>query len=230
MPLLLMAAGAAGENVDTLALELASPSVDGAFSGESPAGSGLRHAGDLDGGDALYGLSFELRVARHVGIRMGALRGSLALQGATTCAPAPCEFTVGSAMVVISEANWSVDDNASFSMPFVEIPFSGRLSPRVEVFAGPTVAWPSLDDVSAPPPNGLDLRVSSESPAYGGHLGFTVDLDLQQRWVAGVVARYVPLRVDLSVGHPFVQVLDEPFAIDDDLVTVSVMLGRRFGS
>jgi hypothetical protein len=230
LPLLLPAASAGADHVNTLALEFAAPSFGAGFAGESPPQSGLLHSGELCEGDPLYGLSFELRVARHVGIRMGFLRGDLALRGSTTCTPAPCEFTIGSSMVIITEANWSVSDSASFSLPFIEIPVSGRVSPRVEVFAGPTIAWPALDDVSAPPPNGLDLRVDTGSPAYGAHLGFTVDLDLRQRWAAGVVARFVPLEVDLSVGHPFVPVLEERFAFEDDLLSVSVMLGRRFGN
>lgn len=227
--LFLPAATRGADHANTLALDYAMPSFSAAFGGESPAGTGLSHVGEASDGDPLFGLSFEYRATRHVGIRAGLLRGDLALRGASVCAPSPCTFTVGSTRVIISDADWSVDEDASFRMPFVEIPFAARASPRVEVFAGPTIAWPSLGDVEAPGLNGLTLEASAQSPAYGAHLGLTVDLDLQQRWVAGVIARMVRAEVDFSVGQPFVAVLDEPFAAEDDLLTVGVMVGRRFG-
>lgn len=218
----------AKEQPNTLTLEVASPSLTSDFGGESPPGTGVRFAGQLEGDDPLVGLSFDLRLTRYFGLRLGLLRGSLPLAAEGDCEPAPCEFMAGNATVIISEANWSVVDESSFSMPFVDLAFFAQPSPKVQLFAGPTLAFLQLGDVEAGGLEGLIVRPSVESVSYGLHAGGTVDIGWKRDWLVGLVVRAIQTKTDYTIQQPTLAPINELFSSEDDLVTVSLMVGRRF--
>lgn len=221
-----------------LVLEGAYLSLSADVAGESPPGSALQHDLSLDGGDPAFGLSFETRVTRHVGIRVGVLRGGVPLRGRTVCPNPTCDFTIGAVRVSISGGERTVEDDADLLALFLEVPIVFQPRPNVELFAGPTIASIDLDGAESPGPTGLALDVDTSSPAYGLHVGGAVHFGGRRgpgrpgpAWTAGVVARWIPLDVELGVRLPLGGAIGTLLSeeVEADLVSVGFMVGRRFG-
>jgi hypothetical protein len=221
----------------TLALEGAHVSLSADLAAESPAGSGLLHDVSIDGGDGAYGLSFEARITRYVGIRFGGLWSSVPVSGRSVCPTAPCEFTRDQTRVIIGDVEWSVDDDSDLRMLFVEVPFVFQPTTNVDLFAGPTIAFVEVGDVASSGLEGLRVEVDAASPSYGFHLGGSVHFGgrrgpgrSEPAWTAGVIARWIPTELELSVSQPTLPVGSLLRGeSDEDLVSIGVMVGRRFG-
>ena len=233
----LLGSTAAHARQSTLALEGAYISLSTDLAGESPAGSSLQHDVSLDGSDPAFGLSFETRLTRHVGIRVGALRGTVPVRGRTVCPNPTCDFTFGAVRVSISGGERSTEDDGDLQVLFLEVPIVFQPRPNVDLFAGPTIASIELDGSETPGPLGLAVDVDASSPSYGLHLGGAVHFGgrrgpgrSEPAWTAGVIARWIPVDLDLSVSLPLLPV-GSVFSgeSEEDLVSVSFVVGRRFG-
>jgi hypothetical protein len=177
-------------------------------------------------------------VTRHVGIRVGVLRGTVPLRGRTVCPNPTCNFTNGAVRVSISGGERTVEEDADLQALFLEVPIVFQPLPNVELFAGPTIASIDLDGAESSGPTGLTLDVDTSAPSYGLHVGGAVHFGgrrgpgrSEPAWTAGVVARWIPVDVELGVRLPLGggigSLLTEK--IEEDLVSVGFMVGRRFG-
>jgi len=224
---LLGSTGASAQS--TLALEGASVSFSQDFGGESPPGSALQHDVSLDGSDPAFGLSFATRVTRHVGIRVGALTGTLPVSGRMACPNPTCDFMVGNARVSISGGvEFTTADDGDLQIWFVEVPIGFEPRPGVDLFVGPTLARVDVDGSETPGTNGLGVEVDSSYPSFGLHLGGAVHY---ANWTAGLVARWIPVEVEVGVRLPTALSLGTLFSeeSDVDLLSIGLMVGRRFG-
>jgi hypothetical protein len=163
-----------------------------------------------------------------VGIRARLLTGDVDVRAESDCPSPPCEFTKGPARVTIAVADWSVDESSTFTAPFVEVPFYFRSGDTVEQFAGPTLAFVDLDSVGSSGLNGLEVEVDPSTLPFGLHAGATLGLGWKQKWTIGVLARSIRTDIDLTVRQPFVEAIGESFSDEDDMVLVSLRVGRRF--
>jgi len=231
-PLLVVgtAGEAAGQPV-TLAVEGGVLSLSSDWDQESPAGSGLLHRGSLDGDDPAFGLSVELRVARHVGIRGGLSWSSVPIRAETTCPDPVCTFIDGPITVFIDDVTWSVDDDSDLRLLFLEAPFVFTPDARVELFAGPTIAHLDLDDVRRTGLDGLGVLVDPSFPSYGVHLGGSGRFGWRRNWSAGLLARWIRSDVEVTVQQPLLGAAGDLLTLenDEDLLTVGLVVGRRFG-
>lgn len=218
---------AAERGLKTLTLEGGPVSFSTAFGGESPPGSGLQHAGRIDA-DSMFGLGFEYGIKRYMAIRGGLLIGDVRVAAASDCPSPDCVFMSGGGTVVISAANWAVDQDSSFTAYYLELPFFARPGDTIELFAGPTVSIVSLEDVGAPGIDGLVLNLDT-STSYGFHAGASFDLGFERKWLIGVIARTLPVDVDITLRQPVLVPINEPFADKDNALVVGLRFGRRFG-
>lgn len=214
----------------TLALEGAYASLSAEWSEESPPGSELMHRGSVDAADTGFGLHLEYRFARNVGVRVGYLWSSAPISAETTCEEL-CTFSDGPIMVQISDVTWSVDQDADLTMFFLEVPLVAHPSDRVELFAGPSVAVVNLGDVRRGGLNGLAVEADVSTPSFGAHVGGTLLVGWKRRWTVGLIARWIPTDLELSVGQPLLGAAGDLLTVDrsEDLTTVSLLVGRRFG-
>jgi hypothetical protein len=221
---------AAGQAV-TLALEGGVLSLSSDWEEESPAGSGLLHRGSLDADDPAYGLSVELRVARHVGIRGGLSWSSVPIHAEVTCPDPVCTFIDGPITVIIDDVTWSVDDDSELRLLFLEVPLIVEPDDRVELFAGPTIAHLALDDVHRAGLDGLAVLVDPSFPSYGLHLGGSVRFGWRRNWSAGLLARWIRSDLELAVVQPLLGAAGDLLTMEpeEDLLTVGLVVGRRFG-
>lgn len=232
-------AGVAAQNPSTLALEGGTTSLSSGWSGESPPGTSLDHRGTVDGSEPTFGLSFEYRATRWVGIRAGLLQTSVPVRATMVCPDGPCTFTVGPQQVSFSEGEFAVDEDSDLQSFFVEVPFVVTAGERTELFGGPTLALLDIEDVERVTPDGLAVDLGVQSPSYGLHLGAAVHLGWKQRpgarsafspWSLGLVARWIRTELDATVRHPNIAGLDLLTAdSEEDLVSVTLVLGRRIG-
>lgn len=223
-----------------LALEGGHFDLSAHASGESPPGSGILHDVSVDSGDPAFGLTFEGRLMRHLGVRVGFLRSSIAVRGRSLCSDSPCTFRSGNATLTLDEIDWSVDENSHLHMFFVEIPVVFEPYYDVEVFLGPTVADVEIGDAESTGPNGLRISTGTSSPTVGLHAGATYSFGRRRgpgatepKWSVGAIVRWIPTRLDLTVdGTPVGTAGEGIFRAkrDADLLSISVTVGRRFGS
>lgn len=239
LAVMVLVSTAAQARQSTLALEGAFVSVSTAdLSGVSPTGSGLQHDVSVGGSDPAYGLSFETRLTRHVGLRAGALWGVVPLRARMVCPTPTCDFTSGSARVSIDGGERRVEDDGDLRFLFLEVPILFQPRPDFDVFAGPTIAFAELDGVTAPGTSGLTLDVDTSSPSYGLHLGGVVHFGgrrgpgrSEPAWTVGVIARWIPIDLELAASLPLLPSAGTLFSgeAEEDLVSVSLVVGRRFG-
>jgi hypothetical protein len=206
-------------------------SLSSDWDAESPAGSGLRHRGSLDADDPAFGLSVELRAARHVGIRGGLSWSSVPIHAEVTCPDPVCTFIDGPITVTIDDVTWSVDDDSDLRLLFLEVPFVVEPDDRVELFAGPTIAHLALDDVHRAGLDGLAVLVDPSFPSYGIHLGGAVRFGWRRNWSAGLLVRWIRSDLELTVVQPLLGAAGELLTLEpeEDLLTVGLAVGRRFG-
>jgi hypothetical protein len=211
------------------------------WSQEAPPGSGILHDGRIDGNESTFGLSFEYRAARHIGVRAGLLFTTLPIRSESVCGQQPvCEFTQGPVRVIVDGGiRWSVDDDGDLRSLFLEIPFVLPIGERVEIFAGPTIANLELDDVRRGGLDGLEVDASISSPAYGFHLGSAIHFGKGwgartgspfRPWSVAVIARRIRAELALRVRAPALP--STPLLtreMDEDLTSVTIAIGRRFG-
>lgn len=238
--LLTPAAGAKPPN--TLALEgaLVSFGTDWTAS-DVPAGSTLQHRGEADGEEPGFGLSFELRPFEHVGFRLGFLNSSLPVTARAVCPSTPCTWTSSSATVSSSVPVWSTEGDSDLLIYLLEVPFSVRVGSHAELFAGPSLAVLDTSDVATGGVEGLRVTTDPSSPSYGLHVGGAVHFGRRSRlhpddfvrpWSVGLIARWLQTELDVSVDQPLLGAVGVGLfqtTADEDLVSVSLVVGRRMG-
>lgn len=112
----------------------------------------------------------------------------------------------------------------------LELPVILETRGGCELFAGPSLAQIELGNVSTPGPDGLAVELGTSSPTLGFHLGGRMAPGFG-RWSIGVVARWLRPEVTLRVTKPVGSRVLSLATVEstEDLITVSLVVGRRLG-
>jgi hypothetical protein len=210
-----------------LAVEGGGLSLSTSYQGDFPAGSGVRNRGELGDDAGALGISFEYRAGRNIGLRAGLLVGRVAMRGESSCAP--CVFRSPSAIEILESGHWSVDGTATAGILLLELPLILAPRPSFELFAGPTLARVELGNVGARGPEGLAVDLRGSDLTLGFHLGGRAHPGAG-RWSIGAIARWMRTEIDLALRQPGLTVQSDFGTVEreEDMITFSLMVGRRF--